>query len=412
MSAIVRQSNLFAAEDFTKIYKSFQDINFTAYDFDTIRESLIEYIRVQYPEDFNDFTADSEFIAIVELLAYLGTSLAFRNDLNARENLIDTAQRRESIVRLARMINYQPKRNIAASGLMKVRSLSTTEQVRDSAGNQLSNLQISWNDPNNPNWYDQFTSILNAALNPTNPFGAPSKTNNVGGIPTDLYELNSVLGVNVAYNQTVNINGEEVPFDIVNPDVETTIVERHPDQNEAFNLIYRNDSLGVGSDNTGFFLHFKQGTLTNADFRYDFPQPNRVQELDFENINNSDVFVQEINDSGSVLTKWQKVPSVNGTNIIYNSINFNERNIFEVISGLNDTASVKFSDGNFGNVPSGIFRYWYRTSIGRNIVMRPEDANNLLLTLPYYGKDGQRYSLHSVSIILLQMERQLKQTAK
>lgn len=393
MSAIVRQSNLFAAEDFTKIYKSFQDINFTAYDFDTIRESLIEYIRVQYPEDFNDFTADSEFIAIVELLAYLGTSLAFRNDLNARENLIDTAQRRESIVRLARMINYQPKRNIAASGLMKVRSLSTTEQVRDSAGNQLSNLQISWNDPNNPNWYDQFTSILNAALNPTNPFGAPSKTNNVGGIPTDLYELNSVLGVNVAYNQTVNINGEEVPFDIVNPDVETTIVERHPDQNEAFNLIYRNDSLGVGSDNTGFFLHFKQGTLTNADFRYDFPQPNRVQELDFENINNSDVFVQEINDSGSVLTKWQKVPSVNGTNIIYNSINFNERNIFEVISGLNDTASVKFSDGNFGNVPSGIFRYWYRTSIGRNIVIRPEDANNLLLTLPYYGKDGQRYSL-------------------
>lgn len=393
MSAIVRQSNLFAAEDFVKVYKSFQDINFTSYDFDTIRESLIEYIRVQYPEDFNDFTADSEFVAIIELLSYLGTSLSFRTDLNARENLLDTAERRESIVRLARMINYQPKRNIAANGLFKVRSIATNEQVRDSAGNQLSGLQITWNDPNNPNWYDQFNSILNASLNQTNPFGKPSKSSSVGGIPTDLYALNSVLGVNVAYNQSLNINGEEVPFDIVNPDIDTTFTERHPDQNEAFNLIYRNDSLGVGSANTGFFLHFRQGTLNSTDFRYDFPEPNRVQEIDVESINNSDVFIQEINDQGTVVEKWQKVPSVNGTNIIYNSINFNERNIFEAISGLNDTVSVKFSDGNFGNVPSGIFRCWYRTSIGRNIVIRPEDANNLRLALPYFGKDGQRYTL-------------------
>jgi hypothetical protein len=393
MSAIVRQSNLFAAEDFVKVYKSFQDINFTSYDFDTIRESLIEYIRVYYPEDFNDFTADSEFIAIIELLSYLGTSLAFRTDLNARENLLDTAERRESIVRLARMINYQPKRNIAANGLFKVKSVVTNEQVKDSVGNQLSGLQITWNDPNNPNWYNQFNSILNAALNQTNPFGKPSKSHTIGGIPTDLYAINSVLGANVAYNQSLNINGEEVPIDIVNPDIETTITERHPDQNEAFNLIYRNDSLGVGSANTGFFLKFVQGTLNSTDFRYDFPEPNRVQEVDIKGINNSDVFIQEINDQGTVVDKWQKVPSVNGTNIIYNSINFNERNIFEAISGLNDTVSVKFSDGNFGNVPAGIFRCWYRTSIGRNIAIRPEDANGLQLALGYFGKDGQRYTL-------------------
>lgn len=393
MSAIVRQSNLFAAEDFVKVYKSFQDINFTSYDFDTIRESLIEYIRVQYPEDFNDFTADSEFIAIIELLSYLGTSLSFRTDLNARENLLDTAERRESIVRLARMINYQPKRNIAATGLFKVKSIVSNEQVRDSVGNQLSGLQVTWNDPNNPNWYDQFNSILNASLNQTNPFGKPSKSHTIGGIPTDLYAINSVLGTNVAYNQSLNINGEEVPIDIVNPDIGTTISERHPDQNEAFSLIYRNDSLGVGSSNTGFFLKFVQGTLNSTDFRYDFPVPNRVQEVDIKRINNSDVFIQEINDQGTVVEKWQKVPAVNGTNIIYNSINFNERNIFEVISGLDDTVDVKFSDGNFGNVPAGIFRCWYRTSIGRNIVIRPEDASGLQLALPYFGKDGQRYTL-------------------
>src|SRR5690554_5013773 len=114
MASVVRQSNLFAGEDFTKVYKSFQDIDFTVYDFDGIRNALIEYIQIHYPEDFNDYTESSEFIAIVELLAYLGTTLAFRSDLNARENILDTAERRESIIRLAKMINYQPKRNIAA----------------------------------------------------------------------------------------------------------------------------------------------------------------------------------------------------------------------------------------------------------------------------------------------------------
>lgn len=393
MSAIARQSNLFAAEDFVKVYKSFQDIDFTAYDFDTIRESLIEYIRVQYPEDFNDYTGSSEFVAIVELLAYLGTSLSFRTDLNARENLIDTAERRESIVRLARMINYQPKRNIAASGLFKLSAIATDQRLTDSAGNTISNAQIQWNDPNNPDWFDQFITIANAAFNPTNPFGRPATSGNIRSITTDLYELNNVLGIDVAYNVRVNVNGEDVPVDIVNPALGVTFEERHPNQNNPFNLIYRNDRQGQGSANTGFFLMFKQGQLDKTDLAYDFPQPNRVQDIDVNDINNSDVYVQEIDDTGTVLNEWKQVPSVSGSNIIYNSLNFNERNIFEVISGLNDRVSVKFTDGNFGNVPTGIIRYWYRTSIGRNIIIRPEDASNLQITIPYFGRDGQRYNL-------------------
>ena len=159
MSVNSRQSSLFAAEDFVNVYKSFKNVNFTSYDFDTIRSSLIEYIKIQYPEDFNDYIESSEFIAIIELLAYLGTSLAFRSDLNARENLLDTAQRRESIIRLAKMINYQPKRNIAANGLLKIDSVRTSEPITDSLGNSLKDTPVYWNDSNNASWYDQFVSI-------------------------------------------------------------------------------------------------------------------------------------------------------------------------------------------------------------------------------------------------------------
>ena len=393
MSQIVRQSNLFSAEDFTKIYKSFQDLNFTAYDYDTIKAAMVEYIKIHYPEDFNDYVESSEFIAIIELLAFLGTTLAFRVDLNSRENILDTAERRESIIRLARYINYQPKRNLAANGLFKILTVQTDQPLVDSAGLSLQNVPVNWSDPNDLNWFDRFLIVLNSAFNPTNYFGRPSKSGIVGNIPTDLYELNNVLGLNVAYNVRININGEFIPIDIVNPDFELTFFERHPDQNEPFNLIYRNDSLGVNSDNTGFFLYFRQGEIDRQDDLYAFAEPNRVTEYDDENVNQDDVYVQEIDDDGNVVTKWKRVPSVAGTNVIYNDIQNDERNIFEVISGNNDTISIKFPDGNFGNIPTGTFRTWFRTSIGRNITIRPDDAQSIQVTIPYNSPDELEYNL-------------------
>ena len=110
MSQIQRQDNLFSAEDWKTIYRTFSQADFTAYDYDSIRDSMLNYIQTNYPEDFNDYIQSSEFVAIIDLLAYLGQSLAFRTDLNARENFFDTAERRESILRLAKLVNYQPKR--------------------------------------------------------------------------------------------------------------------------------------------------------------------------------------------------------------------------------------------------------------------------------------------------------------
>ena len=120
MSQIVRQNNLFAAEDWKTIYRSFSQANFTAYDYDSIRSTMLNYISVNYPEDFNDYIQSSEFIAIIDLVAFLGQSIAFRTDLNSRENFLDTAERRDSIIRLAKLINYRSKRNVPARGILKI----------------------------------------------------------------------------------------------------------------------------------------------------------------------------------------------------------------------------------------------------------------------------------------------------
>ena len=143
MATTDRQNSLLISQDWQKIYRSFQQSDFLSYDFDTIRRTMIQYLQNNYPEDFNDYIESSEYIALIDLIAYLGQNLSFRTDLNARENFIDTAERRDSILRLARLLSYVPKRNQTASGLIKITSISTTESVQDSAGVDLSNSIIT-----------------------------------------------------------------------------------------------------------------------------------------------------------------------------------------------------------------------------------------------------------------------------
>ena len=150
MSVVTRQQNLFAAEDWKVVYKAYSEISFQAYDFDTIRAALVDYVKTNYPENFNDYIESSEFIAIIELLAYLSQSIAFRMDINTRENFLETAERRDSVFKLARMLGYNPKRNFPATGLVKLVSVKTTESLTDSQDTPLNNREIFWDDANNP----------------------------------------------------------------------------------------------------------------------------------------------------------------------------------------------------------------------------------------------------------------------
>ena len=175
MAIVNRQNNLFAAEDWKVAYKAYSQVDFQAYDFDSIKTSLVNYIKTNFPENFNDYIESSEFIAIIELLSFLSQSIAFRMDINTRENFLETAERRDSVFKLARMLGYNPKRNVAASGLMKLVSVKTSEPLTDSQNNSLNNTTVFWDDANNPDSYEQFITILNAGMSSTNRFTAPIK---------------------------------------------------------------------------------------------------------------------------------------------------------------------------------------------------------------------------------------------
>ena len=393
--AVNRQQNLFAAEDWKIAYKAYSEIDFQAYDFDTIRSALVDYVKTNYPENFNDYIESSEFIAIIEMLAYLSQSLAFRMDVNTRENFLETAESRESVYKLARMLGYNPKRNIPASGLMKITSIKTSEQLTDSQGTDLSNKTVYWDDSNNPQSYEQFITVMNAAMSKTNRFTAPLKDGTVGGIRTELYQLNTPQAAPIVYNVEINAGGGAKPFTIVNPDFKdgSHIFERHPDPTNLFNMLYMNDGKGTSSDNTGFFVHFRQGKLEFADYNYTTPLENRIQEVNIENIGENDIYLQEINSGGVPLSKWERIPNTVGQTLNYNSKSLDTRNLYSVENTGTRGVRLRFTDGNFGNVPVGIYRMWYRVSDPKRFVVQPQEARNKTITIPYQNAQGKDHAI-------------------
>lgn len=392
MTTALRQKALFASEDWRLVYQAFTNANYTAYDFQTIRDSMVDYIRINFPEDFNDWIESSEFVAIIELVAYLGQSLSFRLDLNTRENFIDTAERRDSILRLARMLSYTPSRNQAAQGLIKLTQVSTNQTIYDSNGQNLANQSIIWDDPTNPDWFEQFILVLNAAFLSNNQFGDPTNSGLVSRINTQTYTFNNVSRYNNCFPFSALVNNQSLNFEIINADfvANETFFEKSPDPASAFNILYRNDGRGNSSPDTGFFFYFKQGSMVNEDFNISNPIENRVINLKNDNINNEDVWLQEIDSSGQLVEEWNKVPALVGNNVIFNAIDKNIRKIYNVITRENDQASIRFADGRFGQIPIGLFRVWYRQSANARYTIRPDDMKNVKFSFSYYSGDNNK----------------------
>src|SRR3954463_8069655 len=97
---------LSAAESWEKIYTAFEQISFVSYDYDAVKQSLIDYLKYNYPENFNDYTESSLIIPLIELFAYVAEVIAYRVDLSVHEVTMPTASRKQSILRLAKLISY------------------------------------------------------------------------------------------------------------------------------------------------------------------------------------------------------------------------------------------------------------------------------------------------------------------
>lgn len=395
MTSTTRQNNIILNQDWTRIYQTFKNADFKSYDFENLRRVILTYLRENYPEDFNDYIESSEYMALIDAVAFLGQSLSFRIDLASRENFIELADRRESVLRIARMLSYNAKRNIAASGLLKFTSVTTSEDIRDSNGKNLSNQIITWNDPTNTNWLEQFTLVVNSAMADNQEFGRSESVGVVQGIPVEQYRLRTVDQDVPVFSFSKSVAARGMTFEIVSTVFEDQkeIREEEPIPGNQLGFVFRNDSQGPGSQNTGFFLMFKQGSLELADFTIDVSTPNERVAIDSRNINNSDVWLFRLNSRGQQVEQWEKVPTLLGNNIAFNSVVQNIRNIYAVDTKELDKIDLVFADGVYGNLPQGPFRVYYRVSNGLSYVISPNEMRGITISVPYLNKLGERHVL-------------------
>ncbi len=85
MSSTDRLNRLLLAEDWKRVYQSYKNAEFQSYDFDTLRRTMIQYLRDNYPEDFNDYIESSEYLALIDLIGFVGQIISFIIVLYARE---------------------------------------------------------------------------------------------------------------------------------------------------------------------------------------------------------------------------------------------------------------------------------------------------------------------------------------
>jgi hypothetical protein len=397
MAKTARQTAIFGVEDWKRLYQTFREADFQSYDFETLRKSFIDYLRLYYPETFNDYIESSEFIALLDVMAFMGQSLAFRNDLNTRENFIDTAERRDSVVRLANLVGYTPKRNSAAQGFLKIFSVSTTENITDFNGINLSNVLVDWNDPTNPNWFEQFVLIINSALVSSQRFGRPANSQTILGVKTDEYAINLVPGFLpvIPYNTTVD--GVSMPFEAVSATSigRDYVYEPAPRPSGIFNILYRNDQLGFGSANTGFSLLFKQGVLQNQDFNLAEALPNRTVNINIEGINQEDHWLYQLDDVGTVSSEWEFTENIYSGAV--EQLEANQRKFYSITSRVNDQITLTFGDGVFAEIPVGLFRSYVRASNGLRYIINPEEMQSVTLQISYVSRTGRLETLTVIS---------------
>ncbi len=393
MAKSSRQAALFGVNDWKAIYQTFREVDFRSYDYETLRKSFIDYLRVYYPETYNDYIESSEFIALLDVIAFMGQGLAFRNDLNARENFIDTAERRDSVIKLANLVSYTPKRNICSEGTLKITSITTSQDITDFNGVNLSNVPILWNDPANANWFEQFNTILNATLISSQRIGRPGNVSDILGVTTAEYSMQIPDGSLPIVPFTSTVDGTNMNFELVSVTSvdEDYLYEIPPAPTGKFNFLYKNDKLGFASSNTGYFVYFKQGVLNNYDFVLEQQISNQTVNIDIQGINNTDTWLYQLNLNNNSRLVWEKVDNVYAD--AYLQTDSSKKNIFSVNSRFNDQVTYVFGDGVFSNIPVGTFRAYVRASNGLTYTVDVNEMQGISVAFTYVSRTGRSETL-------------------
>jgi hypothetical protein len=84
-------------------------IDYTARDFDSIKEKLVEHAQRYYPDNYKDFSTPSFGSMILDTVAYVGDVLSYYVDYSANESFLDSSIEYDNVRRHAKSMGYNHK---------------------------------------------------------------------------------------------------------------------------------------------------------------------------------------------------------------------------------------------------------------------------------------------------------------
>jgi hypothetical protein len=147
-------------------------IDYLAKDFMSFRQALSDFSAQRYPEWQERSEADFGMM-FMEALCSLADDLSYLQDRVAAEAMLDTATQRRSIVRLARLVDYEPSPAIAASVSLQI-------DVQDGVTSLPSGLKVLARGPDGlPIYFETGTGLIDEQTGKLNnpPFNVNSAWN-------------------------------------------------------------------------------------------------------------------------------------------------------------------------------------------------------------------------------------------
>ncbi len=97
------------------------NINYTSQDYNSLKRRLVELIRNNFPNDFNDINESSLALMLIECWAAMADMLSFKIDQLANEFFIDTVAELENAFRLAKLVGFKPTPPLPAKAMFVAR---------------------------------------------------------------------------------------------------------------------------------------------------------------------------------------------------------------------------------------------------------------------------------------------------
>jgi hypothetical protein len=110
-------------------------------------------------------------------------------------------------------------------------------------------------------------------------------------------------------------------------------------------------------------------------------------QINIEGINNTDVWLYQLDNLGNVAGFWEQVQSVYAAAV--EQLAPGTRDIYSVSSRTNDQITLNFGDGIFATIPVGTFRTYVRASNGLTYIINPVEMQSVSVPISYVSRTGQ-----------------------